>query len=263
MKIYPQIAALIFSVSSIFAGDTMLVEKIEEIVAEAPALSNTAGFRELVSAIKENPTVTIDGSDQANRPAFVGLQYVAERALTLLYQEGKITPLVGVIHTDAPATPLCTEGDISEGLVHPSLLNDEQRLDTVKIRVESMRQFLESGALLYALYTDHGLASRSEEQLNIFIYQPYDNLHRFHLSKIEGKLDNCYSGATYFYRDSEQVTYILSFRSFQANSPTDGAWTLWLGKLVDLPASSQCEISERWEAIHSFLLDNQIHIPLI
>ena len=86
----------------------------------------------------------VRGSDKDIRPHFVAFQVVIEHVLASLL--GKDIPSVlGIIHTPMPATPLCSKGEISDGLVDSSFELDPARLFTVKARTTILRDYLAKG----------------------------------------------------------------------------------------------------------------------
>lgn len=58
----------------------------------------------------------IEGTDQDVRPYFVALQGVIEHVLSCELQN-EIRSLLGIIHTPMPATPLCSQGEVSRDLL--------------------------------------------------------------------------------------------------------------------------------------------------
>lgn len=192
------------------------------------------------------------GLDSDFRPLFVTAQGDFERAMTRLLKEGKIKEIRGIIHTPAPATPLCTKGEISAGLVNESLAGDERRLYSVMKRPDILRMYLESGGALLVCYPKSGRDKRTAEQLAIFdeTKAKFATLAvlPLHVEEMESEM----IGATYMFEACDGERYVFSIQSRQANAPEDGAlWGMWFGNEVDL------EIMERIQKV--FIYISQSH----
>ena len=174
------------------------------------------------------------GLDSDLRPLFVTAQGDFERAMTRLLKEGKIKEILGFIHTPTPATPFCTKGEISEGLIDESLMGDERRLYSVMKRPDILRAYLESGGMLGVCYPENGRDKRTAEQLAIFdeAKEKFAALKDIplHVEEMESEL----IGATYLFKAYDGERYAFSIQSKQANAPEDGAlWGMWFGSGED------------------------------
>lgn len=155
-----------------------------------------------------------------------------------------------MIHTPTPATPLCTEGEISPQLVHESM-SDPSRLYTVIKRPDIIRSYLASGGVLIAAYPESGRDKRTPEQLTIFesLKETYPkNLIDIPLQcdQMEGEM----VGATYFFKTEEGEWMVFAIMACQANAPEDGrTWGMWLGNRHDP------EVSDRFESVFTYLYE--------
>ncbi|MCH9631827.1 MAG: hypothetical protein S4CHLAM6_01450 [Chlamydiae bacterium] len=208
-----------------------------------------SGLVDLFNELNYTGLVSKQSSDQSICPYFVSLQGIIEQNLAIELQNGKVKNLIGIIHTPTPATPLCTNGDISEKLVDSSLLADNSRLFTVKARADIVRDFLDLGGKLYVVYPRGGLEKRTIEQQNIYhkILKNYSN--NLFDSKLESSsIDHDLVGASYLFEDELGDQYLFSLRACQANAPTtDQAWSMWYGKV------SESHIAQRLECLKEFL----------
>lgn len=169
------------------------------------------------------------GLDQEFRPLFVTLQGVIEQVLT--NELGRsVKSVTGVIHTPLPATPLCTRGEISPELVDASIAQDPARLLTVHTRVKILRDYLEKGGRLYVAYPKEGFSQRTLEQQAVYL----EELARYPAQLLDWPL-KCESlpedliGATYFFEDAHQRSFIFGIKMRQAKEPQDGSFALWFG----------------------------------
>lgn len=190
----------------------------------------------------------VEGTDKDVRPCFVALQALVEHVLSRELCHG-VTSLKGMIHTPMPATPLCSNGEISEDLVDPSIEQDAKRLFTVKARTTIVRDFLYQGGYLYIIYPKDGLAKRTEAQQSIY-HQELMNYPEhlidqpLNISSIPDEL----IGATYFFTDCGGNTYVFAINMTQAKDPRElGKFGLWFGSLEN-PA-----VYKRVEAVMSFI----------
>lgn len=210
------------------------------------------GICDLLDALYQTGVVTKLDTDKNTRPYFVTLQGIVEQNLAFELKRGKIKNVVGIIHTPTPATPLCSEGEITEGLVHPSLIEDENRLFTIRARADTIRDFLGLGCTLYVVYPQGGLEKRTEEQKAIYfkaLKEYSENLYDHVLSQTE--MDHDMVGASYLFQDEEGSEYLFSLKAYQANDPKDdNTWTMWFGK------TSEPEIAKRLSRVRQFLRES-------
>lgn len=229
-------------------------------VAKAFTQAGNSSFRNSVSELLDELTMTSsiarEGTDADERPVFVNAQADFERAIVYWLKCNQIVNCTCIIHTPAPATPLCTNGEISSGLIDSTIQNDPERLLTVKKRPDIIRDYLREGGNLFTIYPQKGRGLRSAEQLEILddLVQSHSN----HLHAIELDCDTIPQdliGATYIITLADSSTYVLSLRSYQANSPTDDKWAIWFGPTND-PA-----VAERLQSVTSFLRDHGFSLP--
>lgn len=189
--------------------------------------------------------------DAKNRPLFVSTQGDIEKALGSLLREKEIVHLIGMVHTPTPATPLCTEGDLSTDLVDPSLLQDPKRLYTVLKRPQIIRDYLRQGGVLFTLFPEGGRDKRTSEQLAIYDAE----LAKYPYQLIEhvlgtAKLENNMVGATYLFKLKSGGWGAFAIQASQANAPNDEQkWGMWFGPL------NHPEVSRRVESVMQYIYD--------
>jgi len=191
--------------------------------------------KEFVAAFRETSSQLHSGPDQDIRPIYVSAQGDFERTLAYFLSEGKITHLIGVIHTPTPATPLCTEGEISRGLVDLEMEEDPRRLYTVMKRPEIIREYMHQGGVLIAAYPEEGIHKRTEEQQAIFqnVKDTFPD-HLIDLPLACEAMEKDMIGATYLFRTEEGDWMVFGIMASQANAPEDGkVWGMWFGALND------------------------------
>lgn len=242
----------IFSISTLhnFPAEQRL-EKIEFIklvkdFAREEDPSNTPLF-ELLNNLETSPAIIQKGRDSESRPVFVNAQADFERAMIRLIQSGQITTATWMIHTPAPATPLCTNGEVSSALVDPSLLSDPERLLTVMKRPDLIREYLKTGQKLVSIYSQGGRSIRTSEQLAILdhLRETFPNLSTIELDE---EISKDLIGATYLFT-MQGKTYFFSLKSYQANAPSDDQWGIWFDNFVD-PV-----IQKRFREVFIFFLE--------
>lgn len=198
----------------------------EEMIAEVHRIMGAAADP-LLDELAQRGEVERRGTDAECRPLFVSLQGAFEQAMANAFQSGRIAYLRGAIHTPMPATPCCTAGEISEGLVDPNVAIDPDRLQTIEMRAAIVRRYLDTGAPLHIVYPADGFWGRSSEQRRVYraLLGHYANLldHPTDRREIEPEL----IGATYlFFADG--ATYLFSIQASQANAPSDEtSWKIW------------------------------------
>jgi len=260
---------MIISIVSLIGGSNFLIAQEEppiHIVDSRSIIETVKSFTnigkgpvqtEVCSLLDElalSSVVIREGTDADQRPVFVNAQSDFERAIVYWLQSQQVVKAVCMIHTPAPATPLCTNGEISTGLVDPAILNDPERLLTVKKRPDIIRDYLQEGGRLLTIYPKEGRVLRSPEQLAIL-----DGLVKNYPDRLQTIELDCSSiphdliGATYIITFSNSKTYVLSLRSYQANSPTNDRWAIWFGSITE-PA-----VANRLDAVLSFINDHGFH----
>lgn len=214
--------------------------KVMEVIDhadEVPGL-NSAEFKDLKKGIRERwnklieeGVLEVTDTDKEVRPYFVALQAIVEHVLA--YELNKsVKSLTGVIHTPMPATPLCTEGDVSKDLVAASIEEDPFRLFTVKARSTIIRDYLLQGGDLYVVYPKEGLSKRNESQQQIYKkelenYPAYLFDHPLDCESIENNL----VGAFYLFKNLEGKLFAFAIKMSQANNPQDASsFGLWFSE---------------------------------
>ena len=207
----------------------------EAFLAEVLSYANEEDVRSFALGFQEISSRLRSGPDEDIRPVYVSAQGDFERTMAYFLNEGKITHLIGIIHTPTPATPLCTRGEISRDLVDRSMQEDSRRLYTVMKRPEIIRDYMQKGGVLIAAYPENGLAKRTEEQQAIFQNAKKafpDQLIDLPLSCEEMQKDMI--GATYLFRAETGDWMAFAIMAAQANAPEDGkVWGMWFGSLTD------------------------------
>lgn len=239
--------------AAIQAGVREVLAKASDIPGLTPVqfAELREGIQERLDILVEKNILKVSGPDKDVRPYFVGLQNACEHAIA--HQLGKTVKSMDVIiHTPMPATPFCTKGEISPGLVVASIANDPARAYTVQARPITLRNCLYLGAKFYIAYPKEGISGRTE---------PQQQIYKEELANYAGKLIdlplNCESmendliGATYFFTDFQDKTYAFGIQIPQANDPKEeGDFGLWLGPI------SHPDISERTKTIIDFVQKN-------
>jgi hypothetical protein len=178
----------------------------------------------------------VKGTDKDVRPYFVALQGIIEHVLACELNKS-VKSLTGVIHTPMPATPLCTEGDVSKELVDPSIEEDPLRLFTVKARTTIIRDYLFQGGDLYMVYPKEGITKRSEGQQQVY-RKELENYpaHLFDRPLDCASIDNDLIGAFYLFKNAEGKVFAFAIKIAQANSPQDlESFGLWFGEVNESP----------------------------
>ena len=195
-------------------------------------LSLKPGILERWETLLQKGALEVNATDKEVRPYFVSLQGILEHVLAFELKKS-ICSLSGVICTPLPPTPLCTKGEISKGLVSPSIEEDQNRLFTVKARPTIVRDFLYQGGDLYAAYPKGGLGKRTEEQQKIYL-QELKNYpaHLFDRELECESVETDLIGAVYTFKDQRGDSYAFAIKMTQATNPSDqGHFGLWFGSI--------------------------------
>lgn len=190
-----------------------------------------SAFKENLNEIFQHGIIEIRSTDADIRPIFVGLQAIFEQLIA--DQLGKqVKSVVGVIHTPAPATSLCTKGEISEGLATPSVVRDTLRRVTVEMRSNIVRNYLARGGDLFVVYPESGKSVRSAEQLAI-----YADACSLYASRLNNCPLDCKSisdentGAFYEFTDHEGKKYGFAIKMSQANNASTNQFAIYFGQM--------------------------------
>lgn len=192
--------------------------------------------------LTEKEVLEVSAADAEVRPYFVAIQALVEHVFSC--EQGKsVKSLVGVIHTPMPATPLCSVGAISTGLVSPSVEEDAARLFTVQARTTIIRDFLAQNGELYVVYPEKGFNERTEVQQKIYT----EELAHYPLNLFDRPLkcesiENELIGAVYIVENQNGKKFAFAIKITQANDPKDiGNFGLWFGELEKSPVSDRIE----------------------
>lgn len=193
------------------------------------------GILERWDTLVAKGVLDVTATDAETRPYFVALQAVVEYVLACELSRKEITSLNGVIHTPMPATPLCTTGDISGGLVDPKVEQDAQRAFTVQSRAQVIRHYLAQGGCLYIVYPQGGLEGRTLAQQAIYeseLEHYGERLVNFPVDTSKVALDQ--TGAFYLFENAEGHTYAFAIKMTQANNlqPVSN-FGLWFGECIE------------------------------
>jgi len=228
------------------AEETFRTEFFKRLAEEADKLPH---FKDEVKQHLENfqgSTVqVVSGSDESIRPILVFSQACLESVLTSLLKDGILSHVLGIIHTQCPATPVCSPvvdqhhdaaaaDMVKSGLVAQEFQSDPIRQETVRIRARVIRQMLEESSIkLNIAYSKEGRSARSQEQLTTYerLLESYpDTLFDLPLECSRNEIKNI-EGATYIFAvaaaaagddDDDDVVYAYTGRGRQANHPESG-----------------------------------------
>lgn len=177
-------------------------------------------------------------SDKEARPVFVALQAQLEGQM-IQAMSPKGTKALWIIHTPLVATPLVTEGALSEHLASAEILAEDpsQRLITSLERAKLIRLFLNRGGFLIVAYSgvkQDAKSGRTPSQLAIYekLKQQYPSqiidfpISAEHFSERNYPLDKI--GATYFFQ-YPHGKFEMTNCGFQLNDVRNNAtWGVWL-----------------------------------
>jgi hypothetical protein len=178
-----------------------------------------------------------NGSDEVYRARYVALQAIVEHVLA--------KKLLGVvIHTPNPATPLCTKGEISFGLVNETVAASSELSKTISARAVTVREILFQGCHVDVVYPKNGRDGRTQEQLDIYVH-----LHDHPLT-CDG-IPEPLVGAYYRFKNNAGDNYGFAIKITQANTATkSGNYGLWLA-----PMTAEA-ISTRIEEVSKFITEH-------
>lgn len=234
--------------------EASFIDSMSPFLKEAccKAASEAKDIDDILKRFTEEGILELEGPDREIRPVFVAIQAMMEEALSLELHLS-ITSLMGVIHTPMPATPLCTEGSLSPGLVHQSVEEDPFALIMTLSRASTVRNFLYRGGDLYCAYPKEGLHQRTE--LQKAIYSKALNIYAGHLFDRPLDLDHLppeLTGAFYLFTDTEGNKGVFAIQITQANNPLDnGRYTIWFGSLNTPPILERIRLIKESVLVHS------------
>ena len=216
------------------------------------------GIAERWKALVDKGVLEVTDTDKEVRPHFVALQGIIEHVLAHELNKS-VHSLTGVIHTPMPATPLCTEGEVSKELVDSAIEEDPLRLFTVKARTTIVRDYLVKGGDLYVVYPKEGITKRNESQQLIY-KKELENYpsHLFDRPLECPSIDQDLVGAFYLFKNTDGKLFGFAIKMTQANSPQDlGSFGLWFGEV-----NNQSPIYERISNVGAILNPSRERINL-
>ena len=238
----PQLACQDPFIQNLHSQILETVERVDSVPGLTPAQFNSIKERvkEQWNTIVNQGVLEIESSDKEIRDSFVSLQSIIECVLSRELNHS-VQSLTGVIHTPMPDTPLCMEGDISAGLVAPSIEQDPSRLFTVTTRAKTIREFLSRDGNLYIVYPESGMAKRTPAQQEIYKkelenYKETQNhpAHLFDCPLPCESIENELTGAFYVFENNEGKKFAFAIKITQANNVQDvGTFGLWFGELKE------------------------------
>lgn len=237
-----KILLLLVAAQIVRAEPTDILARVKEcIAADAQILDKEPALAALRLLEKEG--VLQEVGDDDLRSKYVMIQGYIEDTLATLLSSGQMSSLIGVIHTELPATPLCTTPNDMEvkALLGPTIQLKKEKLHTVRARSSIMRAYLEKGGILYAVYSQGGLEKRDPDHQKTFLktVDTYPkNLHArvFKTTTIDPEM----VGATYLFKDKLGKTYSFSIKSQQAvHQKEKSTWGLWFGSLDHPPIQAR------------------------
>jgi hypothetical protein len=179
------------------------------------------------SELKETGIVTKTGTDQDLRPQFVTVQFLVESTIASMLEQNLIKKAIAVIYTPQPPTPLRLNDLNISTLVSQEVNDDPERLNTVRIRHESLHRYLSLGGVLHAIR----LADDASVP-GIEVYK--DNLDKYPNALIDHKtasIDPARIGASYLIECNNGQKVLFTITSKQINDTKDGVWALELGSV--------------------------------
>lgn len=228
----------------------LLLDRARASVSNSQDITQKEEILSLLDSLGDNCHISEFGSDQL-RVKFVHAQASIEHVLACALVLGDIKNLIGVIHTPNPATPLCTKVEnLDDQLLDPSIRYDLEKLLTIQSRAIIVRQYLEQGGKLYIAYPKGGLEKRTQEQQDIYCTELTKYADRLFDSVLScSEMDPQYVGATYFFKDQDDI-YAFSIKASQAILPmANSEWGMWIGKIFDQNISKRVnEILDYLEA---------------
>lgn len=229
-----------------------ILQHVKACIAHDETIKDKSSVYELIEEIEQNHCAIESGNDSM-RIKYVAAQGCFEHILASLLATGDIDELIGVIHTPTIATPLCVkpEGPF-EAVLDESIRHDQEKLQTVRSRAHTVREFVRQGGQLFIVYPKDGQKIRTADQLSIY----HEELDRFSNTLVDWmltceQLDPDMIGASYLFRDKSGVVYAFSIKARQAidNQP-NAEWGLWMGVMQE-PV-----IADRVNNIFDYLNEN-------
>lgn len=204
------------------------------------------------TALANDGYYEVTGPDGEARPIFVSLQGIIEHVLSSQLNKS-VYNLQAIIHTPMPATPLCTNGEISPELMSKEAEHDPLRVFTVKTRSTIVRDFLHQGGKLTVAYPAEGMNKRTAEQQIIYseVLQAYPREQLVDLRLNCQSMDRDMIGALYLFEDAQGNQKVFAISIPQVNDTQEmGTYGLWYGD-VCIP-----QIAARKNRVETFIQAN-------
>lgn len=232
----------------------ILIDRVKACIQYNSQYTNKEEITYFLDQLKNQSYYIENGNDDI-RVKFVGSQGAIEHVLACSQALQEVHSLVGAIHTPTPPTPLCIrlKDDFAKDLLDSSLVHNLDKLLTVRSRAETIRQYLHSGALLYAIYPKGGLEKRTEDEQTVYKKEVQKHPTRLIDSVLEcTEMDPDMVGATYLFKDKNDNQYSFSIKARQINHVQKQAeWGIWLG------AISNPIVKKRVDLIFNYLKENK------
>lgn len=220
-------------IQNIYEKVMQTINNADQVPGYNSTIYNTlkTGLSEKWGKLVETGLLEERGTDADIRPYFVSLQGIIEHVLASELKKS-VSSLTGVIHTPAPATPLCTIGEVSAELVDKAVVEDPLRLFTVKARSTILRDYLFQGGELYVVYPSKGLEVRNGEQKKIYATELEKYPTRlFNRPLTCDAIANDKVGAFYLFKNNEGKLFAFAIKMTQANATQpQGDFALWFGE---------------------------------
>ncbi|GAB4190715.1 MAG: hypothetical protein Tsb0015_12150 [Simkaniaceae bacterium] len=247
------LAVLFFIGLKLYAGEFLEKQSYprriwQNLLADQKSRSQDGLYEELIEEIVQNGVCFREGSDDLRIP-FVNLQAAFEQMAAYWAEKGEISNLAGLIHTPAPATPLCTKADMDDAkLRDPNVAWSDEKILTIQSRTEILRKMLSISIPLHIIFPQGGLEQRTPVQQAVYqeVKKEFPSLweHVLHMSYLDREM----TGATYFFKDQEGKPWFFSLKGVQANNAKNASqWAVWFGSL-DHEA-----VQERIEQVFGYL----------
>lgn len=219
--------------------------------------------QKLLTPLASSSCVKVTGGDAVARAPVVKFQKAFEEEILTCLQDGTFTKAIGIIHTAKPTTPLCVpEMQAPKEIMDQSMHNDNDRVQTVRDRTTTTREFIKYGhnATLYVTYPKGGLQGRTPPQQALYASICKDSNTNVGLKDSELSCEKCsaeISGASYILTGKNGEQFFFSLNGMQAiDADTDMTWTVWFGLLKDKDCAS------RWAEINKYLCSGGLNVSL-
>jgi len=207
-------------------------------------------LNEVCTEIKNHGVSEKKGLDTEWRAAFVSLQGIIEKALTQSFLHKQVEKIEGFVITPRMPTPLM----LSNGKTFKEL-NTKNANDFAELRLLILKDYLEAGGLLNAVYSNSAVAAlQNQNSAGVAVYNSflgkYNTLKDHPVIKMEMEnFPTDKTGAMYYINnDPEQAITVQSYQLSQLDKTIkqSSTWAIKMGG----PAK------ERVVEINNFLAEN-------